>query len=110
MAANLTDGTSNTTDVDLAKKEFSTLIKAAKTGDIPTLNIALLANVDVNGTTQTGATALMIAAKWGNVAVIKALLKEGADVNIKNKSGNTAWKFAIAYGHEEAAKLLYSKM
>lgn len=102
--------TPESTNIDVTKKEFATLIKAAKTGDIPTLNKALNADVNVNETTNTGATALMIAAKWGNLEVIKVLLKEGADVNVKNKSGHTAWKFAKAYGHEKVAKFLYSKM
>lgn len=110
VAANSLESNSNNRLIDVTKKEFSTLIKAAKTGDIPTLNQALNADVDVNETTQTGATALMIAAKWGNLDVIKVLLKEGADVNIKNKSGHTAYKFAVAYGHDEVAKLLKSKM
>lgn len=109
-ASDLSTPSSSYTKLDVTKKEFSTLIKAAKTGDIPTLNKALAADVDVNSTTQTGATALMIAAKWGNLEVVKVLLKEGADVNVKNKSGHNAWKFAVAYGHDDVAKFLFSKM
>lgn len=96
--------TNNNTEVS-APEAFKTLMTAAKIGDLYQLEEALEV-VNINETTSTGATSLMIAAKWGNLKAVKYLIDNGADVTARNKNGLDARAFAIAYGHSEIAELL----
>jgi len=73
--------------------DASTLIQAAKDGNVDSLNSLLAAGVPVDSTDAYGCTALMAASKEGRLDIVKVLLEKGADVNLKDKSGITALKW-----------------
>jgi hypothetical protein len=50
---------------------------------------------DVNATTKTAFTPLMMAAVYGNAEMVKLLLSVGADPNLKSRTGATALTLAV---------------
>lgn len=82
------------------------LFMAAKTGDLPSLHIALNNGADVDESNHTGTTALMIAAKYGNVHIAKALINKGASILKENKSNMRAIDFARIYENVEVYEYL----
>jgi ankyrin repeat protein len=85
-------------------------IKAAKEGDIETVQRLVVAGIDVNakadGISDWGKTALMEASLRGHVDLVKVLLKAGAEVNAKDDYGDTALMFASGKGNDDIVKLL----
>jgi ankyrin repeat protein len=86
------------------------LIKAAKEGDIASVQKIIARGVDVNSKADIisdwGKTALMEASLRGYADIVTALLKAGADVNAKDDYGDTALVFAAGKGHYDIVKLL----
>lgn len=58
--------------------------KAAKNNDVELLKNLIDEGIDVNTTTEYGATALMYAADKGNLEAVNLLLENGADPNLKD--------------------------
>lgn len=66
-------------------------------------------SIEVNLTTESGATALMMVAEQPtdkHVEIVKLLLAHGADPNMKNKWKTTALHIAAFIGNLDACKLL----
>ena len=66
------------------------LIRAAKKGDISTVQTLLAKGAEVNAKDAKiagGWTALIYAAQFGHLAIVQALLAKGADVNAKLVGG-----------------------
>jgi len=72
------------------------LRRAAQAGDLPGLERALSAQVDLNGRDAGGRTALMLAALHGRTAAVAALLAHGADPNAADARGVTPLQVAAA--------------
>ncbi len=81
--------------------------KAAKAGDVETIQQALDVGVDVDAKTNYGATALAFAAERGHLNVVKILIEAGADVNNQDTFyGATPATWASFNGHTEVAEFL----
>jgi len=80
----------------------SSLIEAAKKGDIASMQTLLAEGADVNASYR-GFTALMNAAGGGQTAAVRLLLDAGADVNATTKDGATALMAAAEQGFSPAA-------
>ena len=106
---------------DLFKKDNSPspekLIKAAKKGNLESVNFQLEMGTDVNCRDEKGRTPLIWASCgfWESflphelkvyAKIIKILLEKSADVNARDKTGRTALMFASENGWIEAAKML----
>ncbi len=80
----------------------ASLIQATREGNLAKVKSALAAGVDVNSTTDYGATALFFACDRGNLEIVEVLLDNGADPNIKDtfyKATPMTW--AQSKGHKE---------
>lgn len=64
------------------------------------------AGADVNATTHTGQTVLMIAVRENDINSVKLLIQAGADVNAKDVFGETALTIANKYKHTEIIDIL----
>ena len=78
------------------------------------LNIELVtllidAGADVNATTKSGQTPLILAAQNGHDKVVELLLGAGANVKAVNTRGASALFMAAQEGHDKAVKLLLKK-
>lgn len=82
------------------------LHRAAKAGDINSLNAALATGVDVNALDGRGRTALMHAVNEGYTLLVQPLLEAKADVDIRAPDGATALFMAVAHGHTEIVAML----
>jgi ankyrin repeat protein len=85
------------------------LMKVSEEGDLKTLKLLILQNVDVNYKNQWGVTALMKASTYGNLYCIKCLIKAGALVNIKDKEKWTALMYCARYGNVDCFQYLLKK-
>ena len=65
----------------------------------------LAAGADVNATTKSGFTPLLLAARWGYEALVGLLLEHGAEL-ITNSNGNDARGLAQKWGHEGVLRQL----
>lgn len=83
--------------------------------DVEVVQFLLESGIDIDQTTEYGATPLMLAAKYGQKNLVKFLLEMGADerkwVNVKlagnpYKYGANASELAREYGHPEVAELM----
>ncbi|MFC1659014.1 ankyrin repeat domain-containing protein [Pseudomonadota bacterium] len=83
-----------------------TLIKAAKNGDIETVEFLIDAKVDVNQADKHGWTALMSAAQKGHTKIAQTLIGARAEVHQISRNGWTALMLAAKYGHIEIAQIL----
>lgn len=86
----------------MANDEVSTLIEAAKRGDLQAVQKILETDWDiVNGTDSLGATALHYAAFEGHSDVARFLVKHGANINARdNRFNATPAGWAIEYLRE----------
>jgi ankyrin repeat protein len=80
---------------------------AAKHGHAAVVSALLTAGAEVDKTTVTGETALMIAAHEGSSAAVSVLLTAGAEVDKARADGvTTALRFATQRGHAAVVSLL----
>jgi hypothetical protein len=72
------------------------LQSAARTGDLPTLQVLLEQHADLEARDADGRTALMLAVTHGQLAAAEALLARGADPNAADAHGVTPLQAALA--------------
>jgi outer membrane protein assembly factor BamB len=68
----------------IVAEDEAALWKAAREGDLPGVQAAIAAGVDVNAATIYGATALSFAADRGHLEIVQWLLARGGDPNVKD--------------------------
>lgn len=86
--------------------ENSKFLEAARSGDVDQIRALLDQKAEINATSETGRTALMIAAMNGQAEVVKLLLERGADVQLQDNKGQTARKLAVEFDQTDIVKLL----
>lgn len=75
----------------------STLVRAARDGDVKTIEFMLGQGIDVNERSELdGATALIAASRANHGASVRVLLIAGADASIRSRTGETALTMAAA--------------
>ncbi|CAM9733023.1 unnamed protein product [Lampetra fluviatilis] len=84
----------------------TSLLRAARAGNLEKVLELLKAGTDIHTTNQNGLNALHLAAKEGHVAVVKELLTRGSEVDSTTKKGNTALHIASLAGQTEVVTLL----
>jgi ankyrin repeat protein len=99
------------TGVDINIKSnggYTSLIFAARNGNVKVAKVLLDCGADVNITDVEGSTALIIAASVGSEEIVKLLLDHGAKavVNNSNKNGITALIIASHKGKRKIVELL----
>jgi ankyrin repeat protein len=97
------------------------LLRAAKAGDVPAIQLLLKHKANVHLPNSTGVTPLMVAAGMGHGAnptrgrfktdadaaeSLRVLTAAGADINTKADNGETALHSAAAHGWDETVKQL----
>jgi ankyrin repeat protein len=82
------------------------LYDAANAGNLKRARNLLASGADVNKTSATGITPLLIASQNGHLEVVKALLAAGADANKAKDTGATPLLIASQNGHLEVVKAL----
>jgi ankyrin repeat protein len=97
------------------------LLRAAKAGDLPAIQLLLAHGANVELPTATGISPLLAASGVGSTAldtrgryktqpeaimVVQALLDKGADVNEADRSGQTALHGAASWGWNDLVKTL----
>lgn len=83
----------------LANAPDTTLVEAARSGDIEAVQALLRRNVDVNSPSTDGTTALHWAAQRGDLNMVVLLLKRGAKANVENRYGATPLRAACVQGN-----------
>lgn len=86
--------------------QMTSLMQAAKNGNMQTLQEEIENAVWVNRRGPEGLTALMFAAKYGQTEAVYLLLKEGANPNIKSRYNWTALMFASRSGYQDIVEEL----
>jgi ankyrin repeat protein len=84
---------------DTAKQQLADLLEAAVEGDEKRLVAALDSGVKVDGTDQSGLTALMHAVSMGKENCAEILVQRGASVFRFDKDGWTALHYVAVRGH-----------
>ena len=87
----------------------STLIQAAKKGNVELVKSALDNGANVNAKDADGWTALHQSALYGPKEVVELLIAKGADINAKERDRWAPLDQAAYNGHIEIAELLISK-
>jgi uncharacterized protein len=82
------------------------LERAARAGDVHTVDEMLGSGIDIDSVNRYGQTALMLAAHNGHLELVRFLLQQGAQRNVTAKYGLSALMLAIVAGHEEVARIL----
>ncbi len=85
--------------IDLHKPRFAILSWAARTNDLPLIDLLLAHGADLNGKSEDGTTPLMRAATSATPTTFEYLLGKGADVNLQDNLGETALMYSILYDH-----------
>lgn len=88
---------------------YTSLIFAARNGNIKVAKILLDCGADINSIDNEGSTALIIASSTGSEEIVKLLLERGANVNISNNQGATALIVASHKGNEKIVELLLAQ-
>lgn len=88
---------------------FYPLLAAADEGNVDRVRSLIAEGADVNATTGSGPTALILAVEGGYLDVAKILLSKGADVNAKDNSGQTALIYAAKKGHLDILQQLLER-
>ena len=84
----------------------TSLIHAAKRGNLNVMKLLLESGANVNIADETGTTILMMASKQGNKDMLDVLVKSGADVNAAEKFNATALTLALVASHLTCVELL----
>jgi ankyrin repeat protein len=100
------------------------LLRAAKSADIPAIELLLAHGADATLTTRNGVNALMLAAGVGTaeqdttgrykteadiVRTIDLMLAQGLDINAADRNGRTALHGAALQGHDEVVAALVAR-
>jgi ankyrin repeat protein len=117
-----TPGRGLSDDPDLILRAGATpFIRAAKTGDVATMQLLLDHGADPRATTKDGVTALMAAAGLGwrygqsqvpesdSMKAVEFCLEHGADINAVNVTGETALHGAASHGANDIIRLLAAR-
>ena len=81
------------------------LIRAAETGDIPTVQRLVRVGADINGRDAQGRTPVMAATQGNRVDTVRALIQMGADINIRDSRLDNPFLYAGAEGLMEILRL-----
>ncbi len=85
----------------------TTFEAAVYAGDLPAVTQCLRHGANVNGTTSSGLSPLMVASGLGQACMVSLLLAAGADVRaVEPGMGNTALHKAALSGSRQVAELL----
>ncbi|MBV9464031.1 MAG: ankyrin repeat domain-containing protein [Verrucomicrobiae bacterium] len=84
----------------------TSLIAAAKLGDLETVRKALEKGANVSTRDQHDWSAMKWAATFGHAAILLTLIEHGGDVNERDNDGCTPLWWAVGGGHMEAVQLL----
>jgi len=82
------------------------LVKAIANGNVGHVQRLIESGVNVNVTTVTGKTPLMLAAFTGYPDIVHALIKGGANIYARDREGNTAINIAERKGFNRVKELL----
>lgn len=80
--------------------------RAARDGDLETVQRLIEAGVDVDARDRYGQTALMRAAHGGHRAVVERLVARGAELDVTAKFNLTALMLAVIAGHAAVVRVL----
>ena len=80
------------------------LIRAAETGDIPTVQRLVRVGADINGRDAQGRTPVM-AATQATGSIVRALIQMGADINIRDNRMDNPFLYAGAEGLMDILRL-----
>ena len=95
-------------DIPAGRTERTPLMRAAKKGFKPIVEILLNSGANVNIKSNSGWTALHNAAEEGYLEIVKLLVKRGGKSGIKNNIGDSPQDVAKENGHEEIVNYLES--
>lgn len=93
-------------NVPTDKYKTTPLHKAAKSGDLRTVETLYAKGVDINLQTTYGSTPLILASQNGRLEVVKYLLSKGATLNVVNQHKNNALTSAAEENHVEVVNVL----
>jgi hypothetical protein len=79
---------------------------AAQEGLIPLVKFLLDMGVDINTTSDSLDTPLIMASRWGHLDTVELLIQRGANLNAQNEENRTALGIAKAWGRTPIIKLL----
>ena len=82
------------------------IIEAIQKSDVDALDIWIAKGGDINLSSKSKNTLLMLAAKIGDRPIVDYLMSKLPDVNIQNKAGATALMLASKYGHAHIVDIL----
>ena len=91
-----------------AQQTFEDLLRAAKDGDLQTVQNLVARGMDPDTSDPAGNTLLMIAAREGQMDVANYLAGQKARIRARNGAGETAIMFASLKGHLEVVKMLHA--
>lgn len=85
------------------------LLEAAKTGDLPAVQMLIATGIDLNAQDQKGQTALMLAILNGHLTVAKTLLYAHVNPNIVDHQGRSPLMIAATLHRTNMIQLLIKK-
>jgi len=86
--------------------EQARLCRAARTGDLATVQACVAAGADGNARDPDGAPLLLLAVTQGHAALVEWLCAQGADPNLPDREGRTALCCAVERGAPDMARAL----
>lgn len=85
----------------------STLVRAARDGDVETIELALREGIDVNERSEKdGHTALIAACVANHTEVVRVLMAVDADASVRSRAGETALTLAAVNNNAEVVAAL----
>jgi len=91
------------------RKKKPSLIRAAKDGDLSSVQESLSDGADINQRGMWESTPLIYACQYGNSKVALLLIESGADVNLMNEKGCTPLLYAAVEGMSKVTRALLEK-
>ena len=89
-----------------ASSMTSEFITGAQNGNASLVRVLLALGINVNATTHSGKTALMLAAQNGHTTIVELLIAAGAHVDAETDLRETALMLAVKNGHTTIVELL----